>query len=349
MRISIAMATYNGERFLAEQLDSFASQTLLPVELVVCDDGSTDATLRIVDEFARRAPFIVRIFRNETNLGWRDNFLKAARLCEGDWIAFADQDDVWLSRKLENVRRVFQRHPGVRLVIHSAAIVRDDLSPVGSRIPDFKRFQVVDTLKNAPWKGIWGFACCFDRNLLDGVPFSRRPRDHADSNYAQAHDELIFLLANVMGRIAYIPTTLTLYRRHSNTVTATYISRSELMPSVAGMSSDALKRLSGITREYSTFMLEVKKSQTGTKARRCQKAAAYFEKLAVLLLTRAELYREDISFGSRIQIFFRLLRSGAYREFGCGMSYKAIIKDAAISTMGTVIRRMSRIQLGGAA
>lgn len=100
MKISIAMTTYNGERFLQEQLDSFLWQTRLPDELVVCDDGSTDRTLEVLEAFAHKAPFPVRVFRNPQRLGFSKNFEKAALMCSGDLIAFSDQDDVWLPKKL---------------------------------------------------------------------------------------------------------------------------------------------------------------------------------------------------------------------------------------------------------
>lgn len=100
-RVSVALCTYNGARFLRQQLDSIAHQTCLPTELVVCDDRSTDDTLDIVQAFAKRAPFAVRWTVNEQNLGSSRNFAKAIRLCQYDYIALADQDDVWLPEKLE--------------------------------------------------------------------------------------------------------------------------------------------------------------------------------------------------------------------------------------------------------
>jgi glycosyltransferase involved in cell wall biosynthesis len=78
--VSVAMATYNGEAHIHEQLLSLANQSLAPVELVVADDCSGDRTLDIVREFARTAPFAVRIYENETRLGYRANFMRAASL-----------------------------------------------------------------------------------------------------------------------------------------------------------------------------------------------------------------------------------------------------------------------------
>ena len=87
MNISIAMCTYNGSRFLGEQLKSLAEQTMLPSELIICDDASTDATSAIVKGFADEAPFPVRLIRNEVTLGSTKNFEKAICLCAGEAIA----------------------------------------------------------------------------------------------------------------------------------------------------------------------------------------------------------------------------------------------------------------------
>ncbi|HZD75966.1 MAG TPA: glycosyltransferase, partial [Acidobacteriaceae bacterium] len=84
--ISVAMPTYNGERFLREQLDSLVRQTLLPVELVVCDDGSTDSTVEILRRFVTSAPFPVRLYQNDTRLGPGFNFLSALARCAGDLV-----------------------------------------------------------------------------------------------------------------------------------------------------------------------------------------------------------------------------------------------------------------------
>src|SRR6478609_12105203 len=99
--VSVAMATYNGAKFLQAQLDSLAAQTQLPDELVVGDDGSSDDTLAILEAFAASAPFPVRVDRNETRPDYGDNFMRTALRCTGDYIAFCDQDDVWLPEKIE--------------------------------------------------------------------------------------------------------------------------------------------------------------------------------------------------------------------------------------------------------
>ena len=83
---SVALCTYNGERFLQIQLDSLAAQTILPGELLICDDASTDDTLQILDNFSKTSPFPVRIFSNKINLGYVKNFEQAISLCTNEII-----------------------------------------------------------------------------------------------------------------------------------------------------------------------------------------------------------------------------------------------------------------------
>jgi glycosyltransferase involved in cell wall biosynthesis len=94
LTLSVAMATCNGEKFLEDQLFSIARQIRLPDEMVIGDDGSTDGTMAILERFARNSPFPVCVYRNRVSLGFGDKFIKAASLCQGDLIAFSDQDGV---------------------------------------------------------------------------------------------------------------------------------------------------------------------------------------------------------------------------------------------------------------
>ena len=92
--ISIAMATYNGEKFLRYMLDSILSQTYQDIELIICDDNSSDSTCLILKEYEKNNSRI-KLYFNESNLGFIKNFEKAISLCSGDYIALSDQDDIW--------------------------------------------------------------------------------------------------------------------------------------------------------------------------------------------------------------------------------------------------------------
>ncbi len=134
--ISVAMCTYNGERFLKEQLESIAAQTRLPMELVICDDRSTDSTISKIESFAASAPFPVRFHLNPVNLGGAakgitKNFEQASGLCVGDLIAFCDQDDVWLPQKLERMAQTMEERPELGGTFVDAQLINDKGEPKG--------------------------------------------------------------------------------------------------------------------------------------------------------------------------------------------------------------------------
>lgn len=122
---SIALCTYNGARYLRDQLDSIAAQTRPPDELVVCDDASTDDTLRIVSNFASSVPFAVHLHSSDENRGSTKNFERAIGLCHGDYIALSDQDDVWLPVKLATIEQEFARRPNTGLIFTDADVIDD--------------------------------------------------------------------------------------------------------------------------------------------------------------------------------------------------------------------------------
>jgi hypothetical protein len=131
VKISIAMATYNGANFLRQQLESFLVQTRLPDELVICDDGSRDETLEILQSFSQEAPFEVYIHRNLQNIGYTANFDKALRLCTGEIVFLSDQDDVWFPNKIECVVKAFCSDENLLLLINDAAITDKNLNASG--------------------------------------------------------------------------------------------------------------------------------------------------------------------------------------------------------------------------
>ena len=131
LTFSIAMCTYNGEMYLREQLASFLKQDRLPDELIVCDDGSRDGTIAILKDFAKIAPFPVRVYLNKENLGYVRNFEKALSLCSGDIIAFSDQDDYWHPDKLERIEAAFKAEPNLAYVVSNAELTDENLNPLG--------------------------------------------------------------------------------------------------------------------------------------------------------------------------------------------------------------------------
>lgn len=99
--ISIALTTYNGEKYLQEQLESIYNQTFNNFEVIVCDDCSSDRTVSILEEYRKK--YGLRYYVNDQNIGFVKNFEKAISLCKGEYIALSDQDDIWKSTKLETL------------------------------------------------------------------------------------------------------------------------------------------------------------------------------------------------------------------------------------------------------
>lgn len=131
LKISIALCTYNGAKFLQAQLDSIALQTRTPDEMIICDDQSKDSTLEILKNFTSKASFPVRLFLNEKNLGSTKNFEKAIGLCTGDIIFLSDQDDFWCPDKLEKIEKLFSSSPSTAAIFTDAEVVDENLRPLG--------------------------------------------------------------------------------------------------------------------------------------------------------------------------------------------------------------------------
>lgn len=147
LRISVAMCTFNGGRYLEEQLESIASQTRPPCELVVCDDHSTDDTLPILKRFQGHASFPVRIVQNALRIGSTRNFDQAIGMSRGEFIALCDQDDRWLPVKLERLCDSLTANPFLGGVFSDANLIDGDGRPVGGGLfgqHKFKRAKQLD-------------------------------------------------------------------------------------------------------------------------------------------------------------------------------------------------------------
>jgi glycosyltransferase involved in cell wall biosynthesis len=212
--LSIAMCTYNGERFLQEQLDSFLSQTRLPDELVVCDDGSQDDTIAILKAFSQEAPFSVIIHQNEKNLGYGKNFEKVASLSSKDIILFSDQDDIWLPDKLEKISVVFSNNPGVGLVFSDASMVDDNLHDLGYSLWDVSAINNKDLKIYLPEHFTPYF---FKRPFIVGCTTALKTDicrillplpDH------WTHDQWLPFGASILSKVASLPVKLIKYRQH---------------------------------------------------------------------------------------------------------------------------------------
>jgi glycosyltransferase involved in cell wall biosynthesis len=199
--ISVAMTTFNGSKYLGEQLKSLSSQTVKPLELVVCDDGSTDETMTILDSFAALAPFAVRISQNAEHLGYQRNFIKSASLCKGSLIAFCDQDDIWNDDKLEVVNQHFMASDDL-LVGHDYSVFFENGRQL---IPSYFHNLALSGL--LPVVSISGCSLALRRELIEMVAWPP-----PESNWS--HDMWVSFVALLLGKRGYIRQPLIQYRMH---------------------------------------------------------------------------------------------------------------------------------------
>jgi len=202
--VSVAMCTYNGAAYLTAQLETILNQTYLNLEIVIVDDGSTDNTVEIVKEMQVNDPRI-HFFQNEKNLGYNKNFEKAFPLCRGNFIAIADQDDIWEVNKIEYIMKAW---PDGSLFIYSlSGNFRDNDFANRKPAPDVVYANIADVHKLVFNSPVHGHACMFKKELLPLCnPFP-------DDIY---YDWWMSMHAAAMGFIGCIPKTLTWHRVHES-------------------------------------------------------------------------------------------------------------------------------------
>jgi glycosyltransferase involved in cell wall biosynthesis len=213
-RISVALCTFNGARFLRAQLESLSAQSRPPDELVACDDHSTDGTVALLEQFSRTAPFPVRIEVNPETLRSTRNFEKAIGLCTGELIATCDQDDVWLPEKLALVEEAFAGNPRPGLVFTDAEVVDETLRPVGYRLWDAIHFD--ERARREVLRGR-GFDVLLRQWLVTGATMAFRSEYRSmllPIPECWVHDAWIAFLLGAVAPLAFIDRPTVRYRQH---------------------------------------------------------------------------------------------------------------------------------------
>jgi len=218
--VVILLATYNGAKFIAAQIDSILKQALSNWNLWIRDDGSTDDTINIIKDYCRKDNRIKLIVDEERNLGACGNFLKlmaeAQRSSVASYFAFADQDDVWKPNKLEllldEMERIEPHAKGLPILVHSNfSVVSEDLAILKrshhAKIID-KMGAVCSPNRLLIQNVVTGCTALFNRNLLK----KSLPVPEA----VVMHDWWLALVAGLFGKIGYVDEPLVLYRQHSS-------------------------------------------------------------------------------------------------------------------------------------
>ncbi|WP_082498083.1 glycosyltransferase family 2 protein [Pseudorhodoferax sp. Leaf267] len=232
--VSVALCTHNGANYLGRQVASICEQTRIPDEIVLSDDASSDASVRVVQsEIAQtaRSPIPrLRILRNTKALGITANFEQAVRACNGDVIVLCDQDDVWLPNRVERALAAFSQRPDL-LLVHSDAVLIDAFDrPIGRGL--FHALEVHAYELSWLHQGR-GFNVFLRRNLVTGATaaFRRQLLDSALPFPAGwLHDEWLGAVAATVGQVDVLEEPLIAYRQHGgNAVGARRLTLFELV------------------------------------------------------------------------------------------------------------------------
>ncbi|RZL29149.1 MAG: glycosyltransferase family 2 protein [Sphingomonas sp.] len=347
-RVSVAMATYNGARFILEQLDSIAAQTVPPAELVVTDDASSDDTVAIVKAFAEVAAFPVRIYENAVRLGYRHNFMRNVALCTSDIIALCDQDDVWYPDKLERMLAPFA-DADVVLAYHDAWLIdghgkRIELArilPLEPKSPPSSLF---------PLRNPYGFSMLIRRELVSFSDLWPKSVDNLKTDTMMAHDQWFFFLACALGTVAFVDVPLAGYRQHDNNTYGV-----ERPPRTIG---EKIARWVNVrSKEYASFTIAARVRAAILRAgfdrfgpewqARATLAIARYETLSRHCAWRAAIYDPGPAM-PRLGAWHALLRDGAYsNRTRWSFGRKAMLADFGFLSAPAWLLRTIPAERGG--
>jgi len=302
--VSVALGAHNGALYIEEQLRSILGQRPAPLELVLSDDASTDATVAIAEAVAADFPATrLRVLRNATALGVTANFERAIAATEGDIVALSDQDDRWHEGRLATLLAIFDSEPDVLVVASDAALVDGTGALLGQTLLGAIE---VTAAERAAVNGASAFSALLRRNLLTGATMAMRRAllEHTvPFPAAWVHDEWIAVVASTRGRIRLLDDQLIDYRQHG----ANQIGAQKL--SFAGK----LRRL--------------REPRANRNARLLARAEALVERLDAepyLALASAKLAHErrrsalPSSYLHRVGPVLKALRAGDYEAYGRG-------------------------------
>lgn len=296
--IDILLATYNGEAFLAAQLDSLLSQTYPHIHIIIRDDGSTDGTHAIIRAYQRRFPERIEVVLDGENLGPKGNFSQLMALSKSPYALFCDQDDVWKKDKVEKCLKLMQERekPGEPLLVHTDLCVVDrELKEISPSFLAYTKLYAKNSALNRllVQNCVTGCTMMMNRPLIDlALPVPKE---------AMMHDWWVALVASAFGRIAFLPEATLYYRQHGkNQIGALKYSALSLIK----------KGLARLMSTQSRDRLSYKQAESFYRRYQERLTARQKEMLQAYLTLPFTSY-----FASRCQLIrYRFLRSGFLRN-----------------------------------
>ena len=314
--ISVAMCTYNGARYLQEQLETIAAQTRPPFELVISDDCSSDETLEILSEFAQTAAFPVHISQNTRQLGSTKNFDQTIRLCRGDYIALSDQDDRWRPEKLERLGKLLDLNLDIAMVFSDALLIDNNSKTSGATLWQSFRFtaQTRARFKENPGRVllqrpvVTGATMLFRRSLLENV---------SEIPAAWMHDGWIAWMSVLWSRPLFTEDRLIEYRIHENQQLG--IGRKDLKGRIAKIRSSHRAHYASVATEFEYLLQYIEQSDLSVEKR--NDLAEQIKNITVFLRARAVAPN---GFIRRLSFLVRHISS--YRNFSSPI-WRVLLRD----------------------
>jgi len=221
MDISVALCTFNGEDYLEEQLDSILKQTMLPDEIIIFDDNSSDGTWKIINDYANQYPGLIVLNQNDSNVGVSKNFERCIDVCSGDAIAVSDQDDIWEAQKLEKQAEMLTLDEP-NLIHHNTEIVDEELNPKkgGWQSMGYKNTYILN-MDNIFKHLINGFSIP-GHTMLFNHKLKKQILPIPD---CFVYDTYISIIASIVGEVKPIPERLVKWRNHEGTASKRPVSK----------------------------------------------------------------------------------------------------------------------------
>lgn len=255
--ISVALCTYNGSKYLNQQLRSIALQTRKVDEVVICDDGSSDNTLEIIEHYSKEVNFPVYVFQNQTNLGSTKNFERCLTLCNGDYIFLSDQDDAWYPDKVEKIMQVFEGQPTIDVVFSNAMIMNGNSNPIGQTIWD--EIEFTPELQNK-WKNGKAHEILYNNFVVTGATMAVRKSALSNSMPFPTHikdfihDAWMALWYSLGNAITFIEEPLMYYRIHESQQVG-FGGKEEFVTLKSRFSRDRTHKLAPLQEKAETMLL----------------------------------------------------------------------------------------------
>ena len=256
MTCAVVIATYNGEKYISEQLNSILSQTVQPHKIIISDDTSTDHTIDICKTILRNYTGKYSIVQNCKGKGVTNNFFNGIELCKEDIIFLCDQDDIWLNCKIEKSIKLFEEHKDCVMTLSNAYIwnckneKEIDYNKLNTTFSKLNISKLAD--KNGKVDMEQYTKILIEKNIATGMSmaFKREYIDVPPKDLILLHDNYISLVCAAKGNVYFVNSCMSLYRQHKNNVQGMH--KKPFYKKIAGLKK---KNILSIKKEYQRIKL----------------------------------------------------------------------------------------------